>query len=156
SRPPPEPAFEALLHRGPVVVDHGVPRGVAPFAAADEHVLAEDALELRRERRERRPRPLIRGIRLELDPEVALVLEGAPHQEVLRLLVRAGPPRLRSEPRVADLHDAVVGAVVEEARVADELALEVVGEAGLHRVEPRLEHLTAFVAAHAHQRPDPW
>ena len=45
--PPPQPSLEARLHLRPVVVDHRVPRRVAPLAAADEHVLAEDALERR-------------------------------------------------------------------------------------------------------------
>src|SRR4051794_11452302 len=39
--------LEQSLCGGPVVVDNGVPRRVATLTAADEHVLAVDALECR-------------------------------------------------------------------------------------------------------------
>src|SRR5579875_1152312 len=154
SLPPPEPPLEARLHLRPVVVDHRVPRRVAPLAAADEHVLAEDPLEPRRERGEGGPRPLVRRVGLELDPEVALLLERVPQEEVLRLGVRARSPRPWVEPRVPDLDDAVLRPVVEEARVPDERSVEVVGEAELDAVEPGVEALPALVPAHAHQPPD--
>src|SRR5262245_64482438 len=77
-----------------------------------------------------------------------------PHEEVLRLGVRSRPPRLGPHPGVADLHDAIVRVVVEEARMADELPVEVVREPGFDGVEPLLERFAAFVAAHAHQRPN--
>src|SRR5436189_3693209 len=76
---------EARLHYRPVVVDHGVPRRVAALAAADEHVLAEDALELRRQGGEGGARAIVAGVGLELHPQESLVLERVLHQQELRL-----------------------------------------------------------------------
>src|SRR5436190_514112 len=158
SSAPIEARQQARLHRGPLVVDHGVPGRVAALAAADEHVLAEDTLELSRQRRECRPRPVVARIRLELDPEVALVLERVLHQEQLRLGVRAGPPRLRREPRVADLEHTVVVADVQVAGVPKRAAVDERREAErglLHAAEPHREGATACVAADAHPPPGP-
>ena len=47
-------ASEVRPHLGPLVVDDAVPGRVAALAAADEHVLAVDALELRRQGRHAR------------------------------------------------------------------------------------------------------
>src|SRR5215471_18551602 len=71
---PAEAKLKARPHVRPVVVDNRVPRRVAPLAAAYQHVLAEHAFELGRKGGESCPRALVRRVRLELDPEVALVL----------------------------------------------------------------------------------
>src|SRR5205807_1499208 len=97
---PAEPPLERGLRLGPVVVDHGVPRRVAPLAAAHELVLAGDAFEPRAQLLERRPRALVRRVRLELDAEVALVLERVPQEEVLGFGVRVRS-RARPSPRAS-------------------------------------------------------
>src|SRR5581483_2419739 len=74
-----EPAQEVRLHLWPVVVDHRVPGGVAALAAPDEHVLAEDALELCGERCKSGPRALVARVGLELDAEEPLALESVLH-----------------------------------------------------------------------------
>jgi hypothetical protein len=106
-------------------------------------VLAEDALEDRRQRGERGTRAVVARVGLELDAPVALVLERVPHQQQLRADVRARPPRRRHEPRVADLHRPVVRAVVQEARVPDELAVEGVREPHVDARPPLVEVLVA-------------
>src|SRR5205814_9310339 len=103
----------------PVVADYAVPRRDATFAAAHEHVLAEDALELGRERRQSGPGPLVRGVRLELDEEVALVLECVPQEEVLRLGVRTRSPRFAPRLCIADLHHAYLPTLVDESSLSD-------------------------------------
>src|SRR5207253_10841296 len=60
-----EPLLETRAHGRPVVVDHRVPRGVAPPAAADEPVLAVDTFELGREGGERGTGPFVQRVRLE-------------------------------------------------------------------------------------------
>src|SRR5207244_3599966 len=137
---------------GPVVADHGVPRRVAPRAAADELVLPGHALERRAHLLEGGTRALVRRVRLELDPEVALVLERVPQKEVLGFGVRVRPPRTRVEPRVPDLDYAVLRPVVEKAGVPDELPVEVVREAHVHR-RPEAAELVALVAVEAHPAP---
>ena len=77
---------------GPLVVEHAVPGRVAALAAADEHVLAVDALELRRQRRHRAARALVARVGLQLDAEAAESLEGVLEHQQLRLDVRAGAP----------------------------------------------------------------
>ena len=60
-----------VLDGRPVVVRDRVLGGVPELAAADEHVLAEDPLEARGERRESRPRALVQRVGLELDAHAA-------------------------------------------------------------------------------------
>src|SRR3954451_20457273 len=76
-------AFERRFHPGPVVVDHRVPGRVPALTAADDHVLAVDALELGRQRRQRPPRALVLRVGLELDAATPELLEGVSQQEVL-------------------------------------------------------------------------
>jgi hypothetical protein len=119
-------------------------------------VLAEDALELGRQRRERRARPLVSRVRLELHSQVALRLERVLHQEQLRLGVRTRPPRRPRQPGVADLEHAVAFAHVQVARVAERPAFDHLREPEcrlLHVGEPRGERLARHVAALAHQAP---
>src|SRR5262249_3865265 len=125
---------------------------VAPLAAANELVLARDALERRAHLLERGARALVRRVRLELDAEIALVLERVPHEEVLRLRIRVRPPRPRVEPRVPDLDHAVFRPVVHEARVPDERDIEVVREPHVHGF-PETAELVRLVAVHAHPAP---
>ena len=103
-----EPPLQRGLHRGPVVVDHRVPGGVAPLAAADDHVPAVDALELRRDRGQSSAGTFVLRVGLELDPPRAERLEGVAQEQVLGLGVRAGAPRRRVHPRVADLEPQVL------------------------------------------------
>src|SRR6476469_5880778 len=147
-----QPVFEPRLHLRPVVVDHRVPGRVTPLAAAHELVLTRDALERRAHLLERGTRALVQGVRLELDAEVPLVLERVPQKEVLRLGVRVRPPGARVEPRVPDLDHAVFRPVVEEARVPDQVPVEVMGESPLHR-RPPAAVLVAVVTVEAHPAP---
>src|SRR5437763_15484145 len=151
---PGQPLFKARLHPRPVVVDDGVPRRVSPLAAAHQHVLAEHALELGRERGQRGPRARVRRLRLELDAEVALVLERMLQEEVLRLGIGAARPRVGNEPRIADLDPASVRPVLAVARVADETIVEVVREAHLDRRVPLVESLHRLIGADTLERPD--
>src|SRR6478736_6598944 len=148
-----QPLLEPRLHLRPVVVDHRVPGRVTPLAAAHELVLTRDALERRAHLLERGTRALVQGVGLELDAEVPLVLERVPQEEVLRLGVRVRPPGARVEPRVPYLDHAVFRPVVEEARMADKLAVEVMREAHVHRHPPAAE-LVRVVAVEAHPTPD--
>src|SRR5437762_7098435 len=111
-----DPAFERGLHVGPVVVDHGIPRRVAPLAAADDHVLAVDPFELCRQRGEGPAGTLVFRIGLELDPAKRQLLERVPQQQVLRLDVGARVPRRRVIPRVPDLDPEMLRLLHQVAR----------------------------------------
>ena len=86
--------LEVRLHGRPVVVDDRVPGGVAEARAVvpDEHVLAEDAFELRGQRGQRAAGALVLRIGLELDAHAAEPLERVLEQQELRLDVRARRP----------------------------------------------------------------
>src|SRR3990170_6789318 len=105
---PTEAAKQVRPHCGPFLVEDAVPGRVASDAAADEHVLAMDALELRRQRRHRAAGALIAGVRLQLDPEAAEPLEGVLEHQQLRLDVHTRPPGGWVEPRPADLEAPVL------------------------------------------------
>src|SRR4029077_17210639 len=147
-----QPLLEPRLHLRPVVVDHRVPGRVTPLAAAHELVLTRDALERRAHLLERGTRALVQGVGLELDAEVPVVLGRVRQEEVLRLGVRVRPPGARVEPRVPDLDHAVFRPVVEEARVPDQVPVEVMGESQVHR-RPPAAVLVAVVTVEAHPAP---
>src|SRR5262249_55471352 len=127
------------------------------------HVLAEDALELRRERGQRSPRALVPRIRLELDPHTAEALEGMLQHEQLRLDVGAGAPGGAREPGPANLETGVLAAEGEVAATADRAAALVVnrgegdlqgGASAVERVlEPGVEDLGAARCVVLHQAP---
>src|SRR2546423_14343645 len=144
-RLPGESRFESRLHDRPVLVDHCVPRGVAPLSPAHEHVPAKHSLERRRQARQRGTCPSVRRVRLELDAREALLLERVLQQEILRLRVRARPPSRRRQPRVPDLDHAVALVHVEVAGVPDEAAIEEMAKTEVDRLEPLPEELAALV-----------
>ena len=85
----------------------------------DEHVLAEDSLELGRQRLERAPGLDVPRVGLELDAHAAAALERVLEQQQLRLRVGAAVPGLAREPCVADLDATVLRSEVQEARAAE-------------------------------------
>jgi len=85
-------------------------------------VVAEDAFEVRGERRQCGPRALVRRLRLELDPCEAEPLEAVLEHQQLRLDVDAAAPELGDDPRPADLSAAVLCAKGCEAAAADDTA----------------------------------
>src|SRR5438477_3663812 len=114
-----EAPFEVRLHLGPLVVDDRVVGRVAHVAVLDQHVLAEDPLELRGKSGERRPGALVARVRLELDAHAAEPLEGVPQHQQLCLDVRARTPVGARKPSVADLEAAVLRSQGEVACAAD-------------------------------------
>src|SRR5918999_2744112 len=130
-----EASLEVAPHGRPLVVEDAVPGRVAALAAADEHVLAMDALEAGRERLQRPAGALVQGVRLELDPPRAEPLERVLQQQQLRLDVRARVPRLTTQPRPADLEPPVLRSEREVARAAERLAV------------PRAQHRERHVEA---------
>jgi hypothetical protein len=85
-------------------------------------VVAEDALELRGEGGERRPRALVRRLGLELDPREPEPLEAVLEHEQLRLDVDAAAPQRGDDPGPADLGAAMLGAEGREATASDDAA----------------------------------
>jgi hypothetical protein len=73
-------------------------------------VLAQDALELGRQRRHRRPRALVASVGLELDPDALEPLESVLHQQQFGLDVDAAAPDRGIEPGPADLDHPIGGA----------------------------------------------
>src|SRR5262249_54361877 len=146
------PSLGPRLAPRPLVIDHAVPRRVPPYVTADEHVLAVDAFEPRRQGGEGGPRALVLCVGLELDADAAELLERVSHEQVLRLDVRAGSPRRRAHPRVADLEPAMLGRDCQIARAADRHAAlqdreRIVG-ALAHQLEPAVD------IGDAHPAPD--
>src|SRR5215218_437559 len=118
--------LQVFADSGPLVVDD---REVGRIADADDrhlHVLAMDALEPRWQRFHRRPRALVAGVGLQLDPHAAQVFEGEGQHQQLRLDVGAAAPGRGGEPGVADLHAVVdrprrqVGGAAERLAVGAE------------------------------------
>jgi len=85
-------------------------------------VVAEDAFELRGERRQCCPRALVRRLGLELDPCESEPLEAVLEHQQLGLDVDAAAPELGDDPRPADLSAAVLCAKGCEAAAADDTA----------------------------------
>src|SRR5215218_400312 len=131
-----DPDRERCLDGWPLVVRDGEIGRVAHLTAADEHVLSEDALEPRRECGERGARPLVAGVRLELDTHAAQPLERVLEEEQLRFGVDAGPPDSARVPGPADLESAVLRPERQVAARSD-------GLAGRPE-EDREGHLTSF------------
>src|SRR5829696_922892 len=121
-RLPRESAPQVRSDLGPLVVDDAVVSRVAVAVPAHDHVLAEGALEPRRERRESGPGPLVTRVGLELDAHATEVTEGVLEHEQLGLDVRAGPPVRRGEPGPADLQPTVRRPEGEIAGAADGFA----------------------------------
>src|SRR3712207_6729273 len=121
-RLPRESASQVRSDLWPLVVDDAVVSRVAAAVAVHDHVLAEDALEPRRERRESGPGPLVTRVGLELDAHATEVTEGVLEHQQLGLDVRACPPVGRGEPGPADLQATVRRPEGEIAGAADGFA----------------------------------
>src|SRR4051812_1901958 len=114
----PQPLLEPRPHRRPLVVDDRVVRAVARRAAGQDHVLAEDALELGAQRDQGAARALVARVGLELHAAGAERLEGVAQQQQLGLRVDPRPPHGRRVPRVSDLEAQVRALECEEPRRA--------------------------------------
>src|SRR5574341_1602330 len=101
-----EPPLEPRPERGPLRVEHRVPRRV-PGAALHDHVLAEDAFEGEPEPDRGALRGFVQGVALPLVPPVAQILEGVLRHQVHRLGGSGGPLQRGREEHVADLDHAV-------------------------------------------------
>src|SRR5436305_1181819 len=116
-----QPPREVRLHLRPVVVDDRVVGGIAN-PGVDQHVLAEDALEARRQRLERAAGLDVARVRLELDAHRTRVVERLPEHQEFRLDVRAARPGCRAQPGIADLDAAVFGPERQVTRAAEHAA----------------------------------
>src|SRR5215211_909872 len=140
-----DPDRERCLDGRPIVVRDGEIGRVAHLTAADEHVLSEDALEPRRECGERGARPLVAGVRLELDAHAAQPLERVLEEEE----DREGhlPSFFRGRERLLEPRGERGGLVPVDAHPAPDLrigggAREIVAVLGAERLqhdEPALE-----------------
>ncbi len=90
-----EPLLQARLDRRPLPGEDAVERGVAVRAVGHDRVVAQDALEGRADPQQGRPRPLVAGMGLELDPFGVERLERVGQLEQLGLAVRAGALQCR-------------------------------------------------------------
>ena len=104
--------------------------------------LAVDALELRRQRGQRRPGALVARVGLQLDAQAAEPLERVLEHQQLRLDVDAGAPRVGREPRPADLDAPVLRPESQEAGAAHHTIV-----LAPHRHEGHLEPAAAFASA---------
>src|SRR5690606_18659300 len=140
-----QPLLHAAAHGRPFAVDDREPGGVAVAALVDDS-LAENAFELEAEPRRGRARRRVEAVALPFVAPVAQVVEGAPHQQVLRLGGRGGALELFRIHHMADFDHAVGGVDAHgrqradraaAARLDDGVVLRVLG--GLHLARVGLE-----------------
>src|SRR6187431_3432204 len=96
-----EPALERGLARRPLVVEHRKIGGVAG-AALDDHVLAQDALELKAVAERRTPRWCVERVALPLVAPIAERFERMAGEQILRL---SAERRLLQGGRIDDMAD---------------------------------------------------
>src|SRR5918993_303738 len=128
-------------------------------------MLAEDALELRRESRKGGARTLVAGVGLELDAQAPQMLEGVLQHQELGLDVGASLPVCRSEPGPPDLQPPMLGTKGEITSAAHRLPSTGVhgGEDGLRArcrssqgvLEPSVKTLGGSTGVVVHPAPDP-
>ena len=121
----PRPEAEALAHPGPLGRHDGVVDGVAEGAVVEQHVPAQDALLDRSQPRDRPPRGLVGGARLQRHAPRAELVEGVAEQQQLHLRVGHGALVGPRDPRPADLQALVPRGDVAEAGGADGAAVGV-------------------------------
>src|ERR1017187_1247885 len=119
---PLELVAEVLLHRWPFAVDDAEDHGVAFRAVGAQLMIAQYAVLLRTQARDRRARRMIEPVRAKFDCDALQLFESVGKKQKLALGVDGAALNTLGVPRMPDLEPAVDSVDVEVARAANDLA----------------------------------